>query len=389
VIPSLAEGDSLLATLGSVAAGPEEHLARFLVIVVVNHREDAPAAIRDCNRQDLQALGRLGDRSGLKLAWVDAASPGRELPLRGGGVGMARKIGLDLALSRLDWSQVPLLVFLDADTLVEPGYLPAIEAHFAKTVAGAAALPFQHQRAPDPEHQRAIDRYELFVRSYALGLARAGSPYAFTPIGSAIACRAATYVRCGGMNRRAAGEDFYFLQQAAKTDGVAALSGTRVYPSSRVSRRTPFGTGMSVAQQILGNATPLLFYPAAVFQVLEAWLATVANSKQADSKALWSGAAEASPVLVDFLEECALESFWQGIRRNHTSHPERLRAFHAWFDGLKTLRLVHRLCERDFVRQTPEQALPELLAWCGQSAPENSGEILKLLRNCQEKTVLF
>jgi hypothetical protein len=32
------------------------------------------------------------------------------------------------------------------------------------------------------------------------------------------------------MNLRRAGEDFYFLQQLAKTSGVSGLTGTEVYP---------------------------------------------------------------------------------------------------------------------------------------------------------------
>jgi hypothetical protein len=52
-----------------------------------------------------------------------------------------------------------------------------------------------------------------------------------------MACRASAYVAAGGMNRRLAGEDFYFLQQVHKTSGVAALYGTTVHPSPRSSQR--------------------------------------------------------------------------------------------------------------------------------------------------------
>jgi len=47
-------------------------------------------------------------------------------------------------------------------------------------------------------------------------LQQAGSPYAYHTIGSAFACRAEAYIAAGGMNRRHAAEDFYFLQQLAK-----------------------------------------------------------------------------------------------------------------------------------------------------------------------------
>jgi hypothetical protein len=122
---------------------------------------------------------------------VDAASAGRELPAKGGGVGLARKIGFDLALSILAFERSdPLLIALDADTLVMPDYLPSLVSHFQMAAAGGAVIPFCHQGGSSPRHDRAIRRYELFLRSYVLGLSRADSPYAFHTVGSAMACTA-------------------------------------------------------------------------------------------------------------------------------------------------------------------------------------------------------
>ena len=100
VIPALAEGESLLATLTSLAENPSESLARTLVLVVINHPEGADEAIRAANLADLRRL-RAWPASPLRLVWVDAAGPGRELPAKSAGVGLARKLGFDLALTRL------------------------------------------------------------------------------------------------------------------------------------------------------------------------------------------------------------------------------------------------------------------------------------------------
>ena len=389
VIPSLAEGASLLQTLASLAANPAEQRSRFLVVVVVNHRQDARRSLRSANRRDLQVLPDFADRHGLHLAWVDAASPGLELPLRRGGVGLARRIGCDLALPRLDWSSAPVLISLDADTLVEANYLAAVAGHFAAAEPGAAVLAFRHRPVACLERQRAIDRYELFVRCHALGLARAGSPYAFIAIGSALATRALTYVRCGGMPRRQAGEDFYFLQQAVKTDGVARLNDTRVWPSARVSDRTPFGTGRNMATQLAEQPRPLLFYPTAAYQIIERWLQVgraLGDLPQADLSAL---AARVSPILATFLEESGFPAAWSGICRTHAGSADREQAFHSWFDGLKTLRLLHRLCAQQLPRLRPEQAVPELFAWSGLPASVSLTENLALLRARQEQPALF
>ena len=82
VIPALGESQRLFATLASLAANPSETLARFLVVVVVNHRQDALAAEKLDNARTLARL-RLFDMP-LRLAVVDAASAGRDgWPKRG------------------------------------------------------------------------------------------------------------------------------------------------------------------------------------------------------------------------------------------------------------------------------------------------------------------
>jgi cellulose synthase/poly-beta-1,6-N-acetylglucosamine synthase-like glycosyltransferase len=153
VIPALAEYENLFDTLQSLAANPPELLARFLILVVVNHREDALPGDKEDNYETLKQLAALDpELAPLQLAWVDAASPGLEMPAKAGGVGLARKIGLDLALTRLDFTaQSPLLVSLDADTLVEPSYLPALVNHFRHSGCGGAVIPFCHRPGDSPE----------------------------------------------------------------------------------------------------------------------------------------------------------------------------------------------------------------------------------------------
>ena len=172
LIPALAEGANLFTTLRSLAANPPDLLRRFLVLVVVNQRTDA----RQQDQADnLVTLDRLAAKdpplAQLQLAWVDAATKGMELPAKTGGVGLARKIGADLALPLLDYrTDDPLLIYLDADTLVRPDYLPAIARHFRHSRPGGAVIPFRHQQGHTAAGQEAIDSYELFLRSYVLGL---------------------------------------------------------------------------------------------------------------------------------------------------------------------------------------------------------------------------
>lgn len=380
VIPALAEGESLWTTLAALAENPCEYLARTLILVVVNHSEEAEASIRAANLADLRRL-REWPASPLRLAWVDAAGPGREFPAKNAGVGLARKLGFDLALTRLvTGSGRPFLVSLDADTLVRPDYLPALFRHFAISEAGGAVLPFAHQPGRDAAEERAIERYELYLRHYVLGLELAGSPYAFHAVGSALASRADAYIKVGGMNRRSAGEDFYFLQQLAKTSGVAPVAGTLVRPSPRPSGRTPFGTGRCVARLLAGEESAVTFYEPRAFRVLGQWLALVADQGQSSGVVLLAMARQFSEELATYLESLNFVSTWERLRRNHPRPEALLKAFHDWFDGLASLRLIHALCRK---RLSPEAALPELLAWAGLPSGGGPREFLERLRERQ------
>ena len=90
---------------------------------------------------------------------------------------------------------------------------------------------------------KGIQLYEKYLNYYKKALQHTGYPYSMFTIGSAFAVRANAYVKRGGMNRRQAGEDFYFLQGLVQLGKVGEIKSTKVYPSARLSARVPFGTG--------------------------------------------------------------------------------------------------------------------------------------------------
>jgi hypothetical protein len=373
VIPALAEEADLFSTLETLFSTPPGIRNQFLIVVVVNHRAEASASEKENNRRTLRRLGELVPQT--PLAWVDAAAPWLEIP-PSEGVGTARRIGCDLALERLNWvGNPPLLAWLDADTPVRSDYFGALLNHFAKAPQGAAVVPFAHQKGDTAQQQRAIVRYELFLRSYVLGLFLAQSPYAFHTVGSTIVCRADAYVRAGGMNRRVAGEDFYFLQQMAKTCGVAPLSGTVVFPSARPSARTPFGTGRSVGRQLAGEEAVTFYHPDC-FRLLGEWLRAATQDDPI------AAAHSISPEISTFLHRERFPQTWEKLRKNNRA--ETLQsAFHQWFDALKTIRLIHYLSAGPFPRCEWAQALRPLLEKTGNSLPGQEESALDLLRRLQ------
>lgn len=385
VIPALAESANLQLTLKSLSDNPPDLLEQFLILVVVNQRDNACEEEKADNLATLAQLPEWKKRFGLNnLCWIDAASPTSELPAKE-GVGLARKIGMDLALVELDYKHSdPLLICLDADTLVQPDYLSAIKDHFSVMAQGGASLSYCHRPATNPAGQCAIDRYELFLRSYVLGLELAGSPYAFHTVGSAMACRASAYVAAGGMNRRMAGEDFYFLQQVHKTTGVAGLKSTVVHPSPRSSQRVPFGTGRAVGDMLVEGENRLLFYQPVVFSILRAWLACVANNTGSDGSRLLELAGCISPVLERFLVQSGFEASWDGLCQHNQGTARLQAAFHGWFDAFRTMRLIHVLSDNGYPRLGPEKAIPPLLECAGHECPAGVTGQLELLRVLQQ-----
>ena len=385
IIPALAESKNLLATLRSLAQNPPELVSHFLVLVVVNNREDAPQTDKDDNLNTLDLLAAEDPSlATLRLGWVDAASPGSELPAKKGGVGLARKIGFDLALPLLDFSgPAPLLVALDADTLVQPDYLSALTGHFRSTAAGGAVLAFRHQEGTTPQERQAIRRYELFLRAYVLGLSRAGSPYAFHTIGSAMACTAAAYAGMGGMNTRLAAEDFYFLQHLKKTYGIASVAGTYVLPSARASHRVPFGTGKSISRLLAGEERAVLFYQHECFAILATWLELVATHLDTSGRDIAHQAERISLELKNYLDQAGFVEAWEKLRKNCRDQAALLGAFHSWFDGLRTLKLIHHLSATEYLRKTPEEVLAPFLHWAGLERLDAPDAQLALLRSLQ------
>ncbi len=378
VIPVLAEGERLFDALRSLAANPAEELRATLVLCVVNNRKpgDCPAPWIDDNRRVLRRLesivaGRetLGSDADLRLGFIDASSPGRELGPRM-GVGEARRIGLDVGLGVLCRNGFPdgLLISLDADTAVEPGYLTAIADHFENSTNGAGIVEAVHPIPEDPLRREAMLLYEIFLRYHEVGLLIAGSPYGVPTIGSTIVVRGGAYVAAGGMNRRRAGEDFYFVQQLIKTTRVGRVGGTVVHPAARPSDRVPFGTGAAVARYLAGDrALGTLYHPDS-YTVLGRWLALVRGGLDAPAEQLLGAARSIDPRLGGFLAALNFEETWPKLRRNAPDTAGFEAQFHRWFDAFRTLKLVHFLRDHGLEERPVTEAAPRLLSSAGFDA---------------------
>ncbi len=256
VIPVYKEGDYLIHTIESILKCSKP-FGSVELIMVFNSSECDSERVLNSQMETVQMVQQnLIPKFPVWLNPLIIEAYG--LPKKHFGAGLARKIGMDAATAHFNKLKKPdgIIVTLDADTLVKSNYFKVISDWFAESKRNGASLYFEHPiTGPDfPENvYQGIVKYELHLRYYTLALRYTGFPYAFHTMGSAIAIRTIAYARVGGMPRKQAGEDFYFLQKLIPLGNFGEISKTTVYPSPRPSDRVLFGTGAAIRKHVLGD----------------------------------------------------------------------------------------------------------------------------------------
>jgi hypothetical protein len=306
------------------------------------------------------------------------------------GAGYARKLAMDHALSRYNSLDRPggVILSLDADTLCEPDYFCAVEDHFRSNPGSAAcSVYFEHpvEGSAYPERvYNGITQYELHMRYYIGGLRHAGHPHAFHTVGSAFCVRAGIYAAQGGMNRRKAGEDFYFLQKIIPLGNYHELNSTCLIPSPRPSGRVAFGTGPVVERFLNGESEFLETYDPRAFYDLRAFLAGVPGMYTMSDNDL-ARLRDAWPLSVRRnLEEEFPERLGE-IRRNSASRVTYIKRFFRWFNMFRTLKFMN-FANREIYSPMPvRDAAYEFLRRTGKFDVPSSGagDLLREFRRIQ------
>lgn len=310
-----------------------------------------------------------------------------DLEPRHAGVGLARKIGMDEAVRRFDSinQKDGVMVCLDADCTVSENYLTELERFFiSEKNASGCSLYFEHPLGGnefEEEVYQAIYQYELYLRYYHSGLQWAGYPYAYQTIGSCMAVRSSTYQKAGGMNRRKAGEDFYFLHKIFPSGNFFELNSTCVYPSPRPSQRVPFGTGSTIHKVIHRQ-----------YEITAFSLQTFADLKKLNSSVsvlFNSGLNEWLKPLPEtvkrFFEIQQAAGKLIEIKANAASPATFAKRFYSWFDGLLLLQFFH-FCRDYFYRDEPlEEAASRLIQMHYRApVPSQKHQVLHFLREQQK-----
>ncbi len=380
VIPAIAELENLERLLNSLAKNNRELFENFLILIVINNTARNANEIKEENLQTIKFLTQVIDSNGkdfngLNLNFIDASTAGNELPVKTGGVGLARKLGCDAALTLLKPNNNGGIVWLDSDCLVSPNYFDEIRKFF--TGGGRVGyFKFEHLLTNNPAINSAIVQYELFLHYYVMGLRHARSPFAFHTVGSTILVSPDVYVKNGGMNLKKAGEDFYFLEKLAKTTPVELVASAVVFPAARPSWRVPFGTGKTV-QKFIESKRTQRFYAVESFEILKEWNEFFLRSSSLSADLYLKRANEISPELKEFLKTNNFTLWLEKVEKNVKDEKRLLKQKIFWFDGFRTLKLFHFLRER----KIPDVEIQEALKapWLFDSNAAEDGKDLNLL----------
>jgi hypothetical protein len=312
------------------------------------------------------------------------------IPAKEAGVGFARKTLMDEAIRRFNQigNSKGAIVSLDADSTVSENYLADIEIAFnAEKQPACTIFHYEHPyNLPgiNNDIRQAIIKYELYLRYYRWALVSTGFPYPFYTIGSCFAVSTEAYVKQGGMNRRQAGEDFYFLNKIFLLANTIELPQITVYPSPRASDRVPFGTGAAVTK-ILDQNDWLVYHPQ-TFRLLKTLFCSVESLFKKSEAEIKSYYLQMPGEIQSFLSN---DEFIQSIRQinqNAASTQSFLKKFFAWFDAFKIIKFLNFIHSGQIEKVPVGLAAMEWLSDLNVDLPSSAEEtLLKIYRELDRK----
>jgi hypothetical protein len=326
VMNELALLPRLLSDLSNQTLKPEE------MVVCINQPDSwwkDPDKRQAC-QENQDTLDLLIPEHKFKLTLIDRCSPGSGWQGKQSGVGWARKTVMDYIIAKA--SDEDIIISLDADTTFSPGYLMSVAQNLAShPEATGLSIPYYHKlTGTDGLLDRAMLRYEIYMRCYAINLWRIGSPYSFSALGSAIAIPVWAYKAIGGMTPQKSGEDFYFLQKLRKFGPLLFWNEEKVFPETRLSDRVFFGTGPALIKGIKGEWSSYPIYSMFHFDEVRT---TYGLFDQLFVK-------DISTPMSPFLETIFGQNFWQPLRKNSRTVERFVKACHQKIDALRILQYL-------------------------------------------------
>ena len=386
VIPCYHE-DKLLVSLDSVwnCKRPDSEIE---VIIVVNSSDTDNADVINQNLKTIDEFETWKDTHtdpALKFHLLHV----QDILKKYAGAGLARKTGMDFAVHRFNAinQKEGIIISLDADCTSDENYLVEIKSAFAKNdKADCAILYFEHPVTGDdfpPEIYSGIIQYELHLRYHIEFLRFIRYPYAYHTLGSCFAIKADTYVRQGGMNRKKAGEDFYFLQKIFTSGNTIEINQTRICPSPRPSMRVPFGTGPVIHKMLSDNNLILETYDPNAYLDLGRFLEMIPQLYRIKKSTLHSLLCELPDSVREFLITRNVEKKLDEVNQNTANYRSFVKRIYNWFNGFMIVKYLNTTHKKYYTEIPVEKAAETLLENSGVKADHDKG-VLGLLQIYRE-----
>lgn len=381
-IPCFCEPD-IIDTLQSIQITIAEHNV-VEIIVAVNFSETASEEEKEYNRVTFKTLQEFANEFNTHNCILHSLLI-ENVPKKQAGVGFARKTAMDEAIHRFAYNNNSqgIILCCDADSLVAPNYVSEVISYFSKNpTCGVATLRFEHPLSGNLPQQNydAIAQYELHLRYYVEALRAIDFPYAYHTVGSSCAVRAQAYCRQGGMNKRQAGEDFYFLQKLFQAENVGEINSTAVYPSARISLRAPFGTGFAMKTMLEDSENPVYYtYALESFAVLQQFFVTFPQLYSSQNyKATYSNFHTSLQEFISceqFLQKC------NEVYNNAASQMQFVKRMFLWFNGFQVFKYLN-FAHQSYFEKIPVERAAQLFL---NKTDMNVVELLRYFREMQSK----
>jgi len=365
VIPAYDEPDWQSSLEAIAHCTPSQNAVE--VILLINDAEQTAEQIKQAHRQmliEVREWAAQNERDGLRFYPIHCS----DLKDKQAGVGLARKIGMDEAVRRLEKAGRPegVIIGFDADSQCDKNYLLEIERYFKEAPHRSAASIYYEHPLEGTQYEaavyEAIIQYELHLRYFNNAKRYAGFPFAFETIGSAMAVRADAYQKQGGMNRRKAGEDFYFLNKFIALGTFGEINATRVIPSPRPSERVPFGTGRAVGQ-LLESQTALTTYAPESFESLRSFFRQITALYQLQEQDLAAFLKQQPAVIRTFLEQQGIAEKVKELNQHTSSILSFEKRFFQWFNPFLIMKYVHFARDHYY----PDVPVNEAASWLART----------------------
>ncbi len=387
VVPSFNEPEVL--TLLNSLESCRKPTCRTEVIIIVNSPAGADDTILNNNTETVSKAQE----------WLKKSDPfftlhiinlGRAV-IKGWGVGLARKSGMDEALRRFNaiGNDQGVIACLDGDCIVDENYFTAIEKELLlRPERKACSIYFEHPVTDseyDTEILNAAIQYEMHLRYYYQAHIYSGFPTVFHTVGSTLAVKAKPYMKAGGMNRKQAGEDFYFVQKLLPAGGYCSINSTTVYPSPRISDRVPFGTGAAIGKMIGNEEKVLLTYNPEAFSDLREFFAQIERICKYDDKDPGKLYGSLPSSIKSFFDLDEWKTKTAEIRNNTSGLPSFRKRFFEWFNMFRIVKYLNFVHLEIFRKVPVYEATNELLNRAGIS-PGNTDALglLNYLRKIEK-----